>query len=112
MTDYPRSVIQRVGTGWTRFWFAPSDPIVLGLIRILTGLVALWWYLGLYTELQHWFAPNGLFSLDMMHQMRSDPDLNTERFAFSIAEWADTAAALWFVYSLGAIAILLMIAGI
>src|SRR3954470_3486951 len=112
MSGYSNTLVNRVGSGWTRFWFTPSDAIVLSLIRILTGLVALWWYLGIYADLQTWFGPGGLFSLDMMHQMRSDADLNVERFAFSVLELADSPSALWFIYALGLVAIVLMIAGV
>jgi tetrahydromethanopterin S-methyltransferase subunit E len=27
--------------GWNTFWFTPADPTVLGLVRIVTGLVLL-----------------------------------------------------------------------
>ena len=39
--SYFRTLSSRFGNGWNRFWFAPSDPMTLGVIRIFTALVAL-----------------------------------------------------------------------
>ncbi|MBT3210913.1 MAG: hypothetical protein HN345_02780, partial [Planctomycetaceae bacterium] len=29
-------------TAWTTFWFTPSDPTLLGVLRILTGTLLTW----------------------------------------------------------------------
>jgi hypothetical protein len=112
MPGYPSTLVNRFGNGWTRFWFTPSDAVVLSLIRVLTGLVALWWYLGLYTDLQTWFGPGGLLPMEMVRQIRTDPDSSAERFAFSLLDFVGSASGLWLIYGLGLLAILLMIAGV
>ena len=38
--------------GWERFWFAPADPTLLGLIRICCGLITLYTALVYSFELQ------------------------------------------------------------
>ncbi len=111
MAGYSSTLVNRFGSGWTRFWFTPSDAIVLSLLRILTGLVALWWYLGMYTDLQTWFGPNSLLPAEMVRQFRKD-ELNFERFAFSIVDLTDSASALWLVYGLGLVTVVLMIVGV
>lgn len=49
--QYFRELGQGVVGGWNRFWFAPSDPATLGMIRILAGAMLLYthcvWSLGL-----------------------------------------------------------------
>ncbi len=65
MGNYFRRLSSGFGGWWTRFWFTPSDAIVLSLVRVLTGLVALWWYLTLLPDLQNWFGPDGIFSLEL-----------------------------------------------
>jgi hypothetical protein len=112
-TSYFRELTDGVGGGWTRFWFTPSDPIVLSLLRMLVGLVALWWYLGLFTDLQHWFGPNGLLSDEFAKQLRIQADeFGQERFAFSIVDLAGSAITLWIIYGIGLIAIVMMIVGL
>jgi hypothetical protein len=52
----PSSIVREENTGWPmtwfrnwdRFWFKPSDPVVIGFIRLCTGLVVLYVHL-MYT---------------------------------------------------------------
>jgi hypothetical protein len=109
MLNYFRTLTSRFGAGWTRFWFTPSDAIVLSLVRVLTGLVALWWYLSLLPDLQLWFGPNGIFSLDLALAARSQSD---GHFAFSLLDYVNSASQLWVVYALGIAAIGMMVIGL
>ena len=36
---YFRELFAGARQGWNRFWFTPTDPATLGLIRILAGRV-------------------------------------------------------------------------
>jgi hypothetical protein len=45
--------------GWDRFWFKPSDPVVLGLIRLCTGLVVVYAHLMYSFDLLSYVGPNG-----------------------------------------------------
>jgi hypothetical protein len=109
MGNYFRTSANRIGGGWTRFWFTPSDAIVVSLLRVLTALVALWWYLSLLPDLQNWFGPNGMFSLDLALQQRSMSDT---RFAVSLLDYVNSASQLWLVYGLGAVALVMMLFGL
>jgi Vitamin K-dependent gamma-carboxylase len=109
MANYFRNLAERFGSAWTRFWFTPTDPAALSLIRLLTGLVAIWWYLGFYSELQHWIGPNGLYPLELTEQLRATRDGS---FAFSLFDYTTSASQVWLVYGLGAIAILMMAVGL
>jgi hypothetical protein len=112
MGAYFRTLFSRFGSGWTRFWFMPSDAIVLTLLRILVAVVALWWYLGFFTDLQKWFAPGGYFPLEMAKQYRVMADeLQEGRFAFSVLDYVDSPAQLNFVYGLGLVALVMMLTG-
>lgn len=109
MGNYFRTLSSRFGAGWTRFWFTPSDAIVLSLLRVLTAGVALWWYLSLLPDLQAWFGPNGMFSLEAALAARNASDA---RFAISLLDYVNSASQLWVVYSLGIAAIGLMLLGL
>ncbi|MEZ6125920.1 MAG: HTTM domain-containing protein [Planctomycetaceae bacterium] len=45
---------------WTEFWFAPADPFMLGVIRILTGWMLVYNLLVWGIDLQAFFGVNGL----------------------------------------------------
>src|SRR5205085_2642600 len=36
---YWTTLAARFGEGWNRFWFTPSDPLSLGVLRIGIGLI-------------------------------------------------------------------------
>ncbi len=109
MGNYFRRLSSGFGGWWTRFWFTPSDAIVLSLVRVLTGLVALWWYLTLLPDLQNWFGPNGIFSIDWALQIRNQSD---SRFAFSLLDYVNSASQVWALYGVGVAAIVLMVVGL
>jgi len=93
--DYFSTLTEEFGGGWTRFWFAPSDPYVLGVLRLCTGVIALWWYVSYYPDLQTWFGPDGLLSLARVEQWRG------ANRAYSIFDYTTTPSSLWFTYWLG-----------
>src|ERR1700676_103944 len=104
--QYFRNFGERFGDGWNRFWFTPSDPLPLGVIRVLTAAVALALYLTYWPDLQFWFGPDGLLSRDAMLKFRGSVPL------FSIFDYAQTPTALTIFYWTGAAALVLMLIGL
>ena len=51
---------QALAEGWDAFWYTPADPTLLGMIRILTGLMLLYTHAVWGLALDDFFAPNGL----------------------------------------------------
>ena len=47
MLKYLQRLSEKGGAGWNRFWYTPSDPYTLGVMRLLVGLVMTYWYLTL-----------------------------------------------------------------
>jgi hypothetical protein len=105
-SGYFRDLTTRCGRGWTRFWFAPSDPTTLGLIRLLTAAMALAMYLVYLPDLELLFGPAGLLSRQAALQFRGSVGI------FSIFDYASTSATLWIFYWAGAVAIALMLVGL
>lgn len=64
----PAAVIQ----GWNRFWFAPADPTVLGLVRICAGLVVLYIHLAYSFDLQAVFGSDAWVNLASFNEVRRD----------------------------------------
>jgi hypothetical protein len=104
--QYFQTLTERLGDGWNRFWFTPSDPITLSAIRVLTALVALGLYLTYWPDLQRLFGPDGLLSRDSMLELRGNVPV------FSMFDHAQTASALAVMYWTGALALVLMLVGL
>jgi Vitamin K-dependent gamma-carboxylase len=71
-------LMQRLVDGWNRFWFAPADPLPLGLIRICCGLIALYIHIGYAFQLQPLFGEHAWIDLATANEFRKEtPALGT-----------------------------------
>jgi hypothetical protein len=48
--------VARTSGGWVRFWFTPADPVGLHALRVLTGLLLLYWLLPFAGNLESLFS--------------------------------------------------------
>jgi hypothetical protein len=55
---------------WARFWFAPTDPIALHLLRFLTGLLLLAWLLPFAGQVDSLFGSQGWFDRAAFQESR------------------------------------------
>jgi hypothetical protein len=60
-TDEPLTRSQGLFAAWTRFWFTPTDPIGLHVLRIAAGLLFLAWLLPLAGNVDSLFGLQGWF---------------------------------------------------
>jgi Vitamin K-dependent gamma-carboxylase len=68
------SRLSRTCSAWSRFWFTPSDPTVLGAIRIITGLVAFYTLIGYSLDLQEFVGQYAWHDLDLRNEeVRESP---------------------------------------
>jgi hypothetical protein len=102
---YFDTLARRFGEGWNRFWFTPSDPFTLGMIRVLTGMAALGLYLSYIPDLDRWFGPNGLLPENAVLHLR-------DAKVFSIFDYANSTSSLWTFYWIGAVALALFLVGL
>ena len=51
-----------LATSWDAFWYTPADPTLLGLIRVLTGLMLLYTHAVWGLVLSDFFGPNSWLS--------------------------------------------------
>ena len=70
VSDYFSSVTDHVGRAWNRFWFLPSDPLTLSVIRVLAGLIAFYTVLTFTPDLITFFGPQGLLGLENVSRMQ------------------------------------------
>jgi len=105
LSNYFNSLFTDLGARWNRFWFMPRSPENLGLVRIATGLTALYWYLSYLPVFIPWFGTEGLISNDLVKSWRGD------RPALNVFEWAGNDVGLWILYGIGALSLVLLTIG-
>ena len=64
--------LRHFGANWNRFWFMPMDVYTLCVIRILTGVIALYFLITFTPDLIHLFGSGGLLPIEMVKDFR-DP---------------------------------------
>ena len=62
----PRRPLAAAWRGWERFWFAPTDPLPLALVRIGVGVVALLWTVSLFGQLGAFFSAGAIPILSVL----------------------------------------------
>ena len=82
LTDV-RGSVDRGVSAWHRFWFEPLDPLMLGVIRLLTGWMLLYNLLVWSLQLETFFGRNGLQPLEAVKRVHES------RFVFSFWLWID-----------------------
>jgi hypothetical protein len=62
IAQYFADLRSETASRWNRFWFTPRDPLTLCVLRILVGLVAMWYVGSFSVDLVRLFGPSGLAS--------------------------------------------------
>src|SRR5260370_21320397 len=62
----------RAVESWNRFWFSPSDPTVLALIRVCCGLITLYTALAYSLDLQEFFGRDAWWNLEFADRVRRE----------------------------------------
>ncbi|MEQ8846630.1 HTTM domain-containing protein [Botrimarina sp.] len=76
-----------LGAAWDRFWFAPRDPAVLCVIRIVTGLLLLWTHAVWSLDLLAFFGPEGWIPPEMTDRLHAHR-MAVGFFGYVTAPWA------------------------
>ena len=110
---YFERLIAEFGRGWNHFWYTPSNPLPLSLIRVATGLIALYFVLTYTADITYFFAQDGLLPVELTEQPQYRPDgqvynpatlsylshLNTAR-ELLVAHWIGVAVLVLFTIGL------------
>jgi len=91
LRDYFLELWNATATGWNRFWFSPSDPATLGLIRILAGSMLLYTHAVWSVDLVGFFGVAGRVSPEFA-AMR-----NNSSYAWSHLYGIQATTGLWAV---------------
>ena len=66
--SYFERLFTQFGHGWNRFWYTPSDPLPLSLIRVATGLLALYFILTYTADVSHFFSEKHVLGKNVFFQ--------------------------------------------
>lgn len=104
VSDYFSALSREFGAGWTRFWFTPSDPSMLSLVRLLVGIVVVYLHATLSFDLLRFFGPNGLLPAREIAPLDAGSP--------SYLDFLNTSGELWTVHLIGLAILLLFAAGL
>ena len=79
---------------WTCFWFAPTDPVGLHIVRLAAGLVFLAWLLPLAGHADALFGLNGWFDRQAYREAAHIPGGPPQPFSWSVMYLCGSNAAL------------------
>jgi hypothetical protein len=101
-----RSWFHQVAAGWDRFWFTPSDPATLALIRILAGGMLF------YTHLVWGFALNDFFGEHGWLEPRAVQLVLRDSYTWSYLWWCHTPLTLGIAHLLALVVFALLTIGL
>ena len=105
IAEYFRELVVAAGDSWNRFWFTPSDPSALGVLRIVAGLTALYLHITLSFDLVRLFGPEAILSSELIGTMLDGPRP-------TYLDFFSTPAELWTVHLLGGMVLVLFTIGV
>lgn len=96
--------------GWNRFWFNPTDPATLSLIRILGGLMLFYTHLVWSIDLEAFMGQGGWISADLVQQEWAEQAEQQQQgvYYWSHLLWIESPTTLWIVH-IGALVVLFML---
>ena len=69
VTQYFNDLSATLGAAWNRFWFTPTPAMTLGVMRIATGLLALYTIATYAPDLERWFAEDGMLPMSLIRDL-------------------------------------------
>lgn len=103
VADYVRTLYRESLQGWNRFWFAPTDPATLCLIRVLTGGMLFYTHLVWSLSLEDFFGARGWLAPEAVATFQGPS------YAWSYFWLIDSPTLLWVVH-LAALVVFLLFA--
>lgn len=112
---YWSRLIEELGARWNRFWFTPADPAPLAGLRVLVGLLAVYYVASFSTDLTRWFAADGLLTTETVRQL-TNPESSEggapASFHWSYLNYAKRPVELWIAHLAGLVVVAIFTAGL
>ncbi len=100
-----------VAAGWNAFWYTPVDPTLLGLIRILTGLMLLYTHAVWGLVLDDFFGPDAWISRELADMVLTNHSTYPTHYGYSLW-WLVPARWIWPAYAVMMLILALFTAGL
>lgn len=97
--------IAKAAAGWNRFWFAPGDPTVLAIQRLVAGAIIF------YTHLVWTLEFEGFFSADQLLSLEHNRMITGSDFAWSHFRWISSLPVLWCIHGFALVCMFLFWVG-
>ena len=97
---YAVNVARTVEREWNAFWYTPADPTLLGLFRILTGLMLLYTHAVWGLALDDFFGPTSWLSPSLVRAIES------QQYMYSFWLWVPDQW-MWPAYALSMVVLVL-----
>src|SRR5688572_9210420 len=110
--DYFSTLSERFGEGWNRFWFPPSDGCTISTIRVLTGLLALYWFATLTPDLGRFYGAEGWLPMESVRQVDVDNMVNTGVSPPTYLAFVRGERELQIAHAIGFVVLLMFAAGL
>ena len=105
-TDYLRGLWKAAIDGWNQFWFSPTAPHTLAIMRIATGLMIFYTHLVWSLEFLNFFGPQARVTLEFTRLFHES------RFAWSHFHWISQPWALITIHVLALVIFLMFALGL
>lgn len=99
----------RFGAAWNRFWYAPQDAFPLALLRIVVGLIMLYWLAAWTPDLVAFFGPRGLISTEVLDELGFG-SIPPSRLSY--LSLASSATELYVLHAVGLVVVLAFTLGV
>lgn len=93
-------------SAWDSFWFTPTDPATLGIIRLLTGMLLFWTHLVWSFDLSAFLSAEGWVDASLRSAM------NENRYAFSLFGLMGPTWLVWVFHILNLFAFFFLMIGL
>ncbi len=96
-----------LAAGWNRFWFEPTDPATLGLIRIFAGAMMFYTHLVWSLQLTDFVGPHSWLPPESVHLLQEGT------YSWSYLWWIeDSPALLWTAHVAGLVVFAMLTVGL
>jgi Vitamin K-dependent gamma-carboxylase len=102
---YLANFARSVAGDWNAFWYTPADPTLLGVIRLLTGLMLLYTHAVWGLALDDFFGPSSWLSPALVRT------IHTDQYVYSFWFWVP-AQGMWPAYAVSMVILALFTIGL
>jgi hypothetical protein len=102
-----RDYVAETWRAWNRFWFTPSDPATLSLVRLFAGAMLFYTHLVWSLDLQPFLGQGGWLPVSYIRQVQQD-----QWSVWSVFFWIKPAWLLWTVHILALIVFFCLMIGL